>query len=506
MIDGKFLIEKLILYAKTHLCLDELDVIYTRNTLLHEFGFNSPLDTNSFDFDANNLQVPDSLIEEIIEFAIQNGLANNENEGELFASYVFGILTPKPSTVNSNFMTIKENFGSQKACDYLNELCVKNYFIKKSAVDKNVSWVADKLRVPLQISIGATNENCNIKQIDNAYPTCPLCIENEGHYGNETQYSCSNSRAVSINLGEEEWGLKYCPYPNFNEHFVAFNKNHTPMKVTGETVNKLFDFIENFPSYFIGSNASLPIVSGSILNHEHYEGGKQTMPLSNCKVLKSYKSKDYQDVAVDLLDFYNSAIRISGFNRNSVELLATEIIEKWSNYCDETVGIIASTNEEMHNSVTLVARFLADNRYCVELILRNNRTSEEYPNGIFNLRKEHQNVKSDNVGLIESMGLFVLPDAFKVQFKDIANILCHNVEYDKDALNNKKDQLYIHRKMIETLIKKHPNVKDFKKAISIIHEYVNKTCVSISESTAVFKRDNLGTVAFNKFLGFCNLK
>ncbi len=512
MIDGKILIEKLIIYAKTFLGLDELDVIYTRNVLLHEFGFQNPTIDNLEDFDVSSFNVPDVLINEIIEFATSNNIVKSEQEGDMFACYIFGLLSPKPSDVNRTFVTIKENFGSQKACDYLYNLSVKNYYIKKSATDKNVALKADKLRNSLEIviNLGEPKNNNDINNVttqtaSQSYPLCNICKENEGYYGNQTQPSHCNLRTVSISLANEDWAMQYYPYSYFNEHCIVFNKNHVPMKVTGETVTKLFDFIETFPNYFIGCNLDLISVNESLLNHEYFQGGKYVMPLHNVKALKSYKSKVYKDVAVEILDFYNSVIRISGFNRNSVEILATEIIEKWKTYSDEAVNLIASTDGVRHNSVIPIARFLGDNRYCVELILRNNRTSEEYPNGIFNARKEHYNIVNKGVDLIECMGLFVLPERLKRQLYDIANILCKNVEYNKEEISNKKNDLYIHRKMIATLIKKYPNIKDFKKASAIINEYVNKTCADVLENTSVFKKDRAGIVAFNKFLDHCNV-
>ncbi len=514
MIDGKILIEKLIIYAQTFLGLNELDVIYERNTLLHLFNLTSPTNKKVNKEEITSLSVPDSLIEEIKAYALENNLANDERSLDLFANYVFGVLSPRPSEVNTQFMILKENLGSQVACDYLYNLSIKNYYIKKTAIDKNVKWKANELDIPLEITINLSKPEKNNKDIAKLltapkaekYPSCVLCKENEGFYGNSEQEARSNIRTVTINLGGEEWGMQYSPYLYFDEHCILFNKIHTPMVINSHTIEKLFDFIELFPNYFIGSNSDLPIVGGSILNHEHYQGGRYLMPLHNATALKNFKSLEFDDVKVELLDFYNSVIRISGFNRNTVQELAGKIIDKWKGYSDESVGIIAEENGVRHNTVTPIARFLSGNIYSVELILRNNRTTEEYPDGLFHAHPEYHNIKSEGIGLIESMGLYVLPARLKRQFNDIANILAHKVPYDKDAISTKEHDLFIHKDMIEELLKRHPRVKDVDKANDIITKHVNEVCAQILYNTAVFKKDKNGVVAFNKFLDFCELK
>ncbi len=515
MIDGKLLIEKLIVYAKQNLGLSELDVIYQRNTLLHLFNLSSPTNEEVDEEFIKSLQVPDVLIEEIMAYAIENGIVSEEISADLFANYVFGILTPRPSEVNSQFMSLKENLGSQIACDYLYNLSIKNYYIRQTAIDKNVKWDADELDIPLEITINLSKPEKSNKDVakllsapkGDKYPSCPLCKENEGFYGHAQQAPRSNIRTVTINLGGEEWGMQYSPYLYFDEHCILFNKVHTPMIINGSTVEKLFDFIELFPNYFVGSNSDLPIVGGSILNHEHYQGGKHLMPLQKAPALKSYKSDKYLDVSIDVVDFYNSVIRISGYNRNTVQEIATDVITTWRSYTDKSVGVVAVEEDGVkHNTVTPIARFLNDNRYCIELILRNNSTTEEYPDGVFHAHPEYHNIKKEGIGLIEAMGLYILPARLKRQFNDIAQILARKVEYNKDDINNESHDLYVHRFMIEELLQKNPRCKDVKKANAIITEYVNNVCAQILYNTSVFKKDSLGVVAFNKFLDACGIK
>ncbi len=511
--NGKLLIEKLLAYATTFLGLNKLDVIYQRNILMHLLKVDSPI-KEEFNVDfIKEYQVPDELINEIINYALENNLVTNEIEGDLFANYIFGILSPSPSIVNNTFMQLKENVGVQSACDYLYNLSIKNYYIRKTAIDKNVGWLADELKIPLEITINLSKPEKNNKDIaklltspqTDKYPLCALCKENEGYYGHLTHPARTNIRTISLNLGGEEWGMQYSPYAYFEEHCILFNKTHTPMKMCGHTIEKLLDFIEMFPNYFIGSNSDLPIVGGSILNHEHYQGGKHLMPMQKATALKTYKSEKYNDLKIEVLDFYNSVVRIIGFNRNTVQLLASEIIEAWKVYSDESLNIYANVDGVRHNTVTPIARF-TENQYCVELILRNNLTNEEYPDGIYHAHPEYHNIKKEGIGLIEAMGLYILPARLKRQFKDIENILTGKVEYNKDAIFDESNDLYVHRFMIENLINEHKIIKNSKTANKVIRKYVNNVCKEILLNTAVFKKDSKGIAGFNKFLKSCNVK
>ncbi len=517
MIDGKKLIEKLLVYADAFLGMNALDEVYFTNVLLNLFGLSSKSKeklTEKAKEEIRAYEIPDVLIEEIMTYAIENGIASNEIEADLFANYVFGILTPRPSEINSTFMSLKEKLGSQTACDYLYNLSIKNYYIRKTAIDKNVKWDAEKLPVPLEITINLSKPEKNNKDIakllsapkTDKYPECMLCKENEGFYGTLTHPARSNLRTISLTLGGEEWAMQYSPYLYFDEHCILFSKKHTPMCINGKTVERLFDFIELFPSYFLGSNSDLPIVGGSILNHEHYQGGKHLMPLQKSKAKKTLSCKDYPDTTVEIVDFYNSVVRISGFNRNTVQELATNVIELWKGYSDETVGIIAEENGVRHNTVTPIARFISDSRYCIELILRNNLTSEKYPDGIYHAHPEYHNIKKEGIGLIEAMGLYILPARLKRQFSAIEEILARKVPYDKEAISNPEHDLFVHKDMIESLLSKYPRIKDVKKANAVLTEYVNNVCAEILYNTSVFSKDAQGYLAFMKFLATCGIK
>ena len=425
-----------------------------------------------------------------------------------------GILSPRPSEVNRTFNSLHENIDAQTACDYLYNLSRMNYYIRQTAINKNVKWDALELNIPLEITINLSKPEKNNKDIaklltapknGDKYPACALCKDNEGYYGHATQPARSNIRTIKLNLGGETWFMQYSPYLYFDEHCILLNSEHVPMKIDGNTVEKLFDFIELFPNYFIGSNSDLPIVGGSILNHEHYQGGKHLMPLQKAKAFRTYKSKKYSDVSVEVLDFYNSVVRIYGFNRNTVQALATDVIDAWKGYSEESVNFIANEDGVRHNTVTPIARFLEDRKYCIELILRNNCVSEEYPDGIYHAHPEYHNIKKEGIGLIEAMGLYILPARLKRQFSEIAKILTKQTPYDETTCAEGSD-LFVHKDMIEKLLKKYPNVKDESKANTVITEYVNKVCAEILYNTAVFKKDRHGVSAFNKFLASVEIK
>ncbi len=511
MIDGKLLIEKLVTYSKTFLYASELDEIFLRNTLLVYFKLKEPMaKTPNLDY-IKHMTVPDVLFNEIKDYSLENSIAEDDTQATLFAAFIMGQLTQKPSEINQSFKYIREKMGAQPACDYLYKLCVMNNYIQKSAIEKNLGWTYKDKNNILEITINLSKpekDNKDIaklvseraKQKDKKYPPCALCEENEGYLGSYTHPPRANLRTVSVSIGGEDWKVQYSPYAYFDEHCIAFNEKHTPMVMGRETVSKLLDFIELFPNYFVGSNSDLPIIGGSILNHEHFQGGKHLMPMHKAPILYLLKSEKFHDVEVGILDWYNSAIRLTGYNRNTINELGGDIIEAWKTYSDEVVGIINS-KEERHNSCTVMARYL-DDKYCLEIILRNNSVNALYPDGVFHAHPEYHNIKKEGIGLIEAMGLFILPGRLKAQTEEISAILCKEKIFDpKDG-----DPMLVHKDMIAKLSSENPNLKDRKKADDIIRDYINKTCVGILDNTAVFKKDDAGFIGFKRFLLTCDIK
>jgi len=515
MVDGKILVEKLVCYAEKFLYLSDYDEVYTRNLLLGEFGLTAAaVDPQIDEKHIASMAVPDELFDSVKLYAEENNLCEKGYE-EIYATYIFGIITPKPSEVNQRMRTLREKISAKAACEYLYELGIKNNYIRKTAIDKNIGWEFKDGNRTLEITINLSKpekDNKDIAKLVSApkdttkYPLCLLCHENEGYRGTLTHPARTNIRTFKMTLGGETWYMQYSPYAYFFQHCILLSGKHVPMQMTRNTVEKLFDFIEYVPHYFIGSNSDLPIVGGSILNHEHYQGGLHQLPMHKAGNLRTFRHESYPDVEVGQVDWYNSVIRLSGYNRMTVAELAGEVIEGWKKYSNESVGIIASEDGVRHNTCTTIARFLPDNRYSVDIILRNNRVNEEYPDGIFHAHPEYHNIKKEGIGLIEAMGMFILPARLKRQLGEIALILCGKVPYDKEAFADPSFDLYVHRDMVEKLIAKNGFVRDEKTANRIITDYVNDVCVHILENTAVFKPDDDGKVAFNRFLQSLGIK
>ena len=503
--NGELLTERLLEYAKRYLYLHDYDVIYMRNLLLAELKLAAPYDGSPDLSDIAEMDVPDTLYAEIREYALANGLAEEENV-ERFCTRIFGLLTPAPSKINEEFQRIRKEEGAQKACDYLYGISVKNGYIQKTAIAKNLKWDYSDGERSLEITVNLSKpekKNKDIAKLLTApqtrkYPMCLLCKENEGFEGTATHPARQNIRTVKVSLGGKKWFVQYSPYAYYDEHCIAVSEEHSPMHVDSTTPDKLLDFVDVFPNYFIGSNASLPIVGGSILNHEHFQGGRHLMPMHYARTAVALKSKKYPDLQIGILDWYNSGITFSGKNRKSVASLASDIISAWEKFSCPECDILCETDGVPHNTVSPICRKVGDT-YIFTILLRNNRTNEQYPDGIFHVHSEYQNIKSEGIGLIEAMGLFILPGRLKRQLDEIENILCGKAAYDKKALENESEDLYVHRFMIGKLMDE-GMAPDKAEAHRRVEEYVNRVCAAILDNTAVFKKDENGRKGFRKFI------
>ena len=512
MIDGKILVEKLLTYAKEFLHLNARDEIYTRNLLLREFKLNAPyLETLDLSY-VRDLDVPDEIVSELEEYAIQTGLTDEAHKN-LYSTYIFGILSPLPSKVNQTFMQIKNEQGIEKACEYFYNLSVKNNYVQKTAISKNLKWIYPDESRYLEITVNLSKPEKDNKEIakllqktpksDVKYPECLLCKENEGFEGSLSHPARENIRTISLSLGGEDWFVQYSPYAYYNEHMIAISNKHAPMHIESDTVAKVLDFVDFFPNYMIGSNAALPIIGGSILNHEHFQGGGHLMPMHKAPIKEYFESKKYPTVKVGVVDWYNSVVRLISKDRKAIASFATDIIDAWKTYSDEDCAILAFTDKTPHNSLSPVCRKTEDG-YIMDIILRNNRTDEQYPDGIFHAHPEYHNIKKEGIGLIEAMGLFILPGRLKKQLNMIAEILCKVAPYDKHELEDKENYLNIHKDMIAKLVSEGYS-KDLESAQERVTDYVNKVCKNILYNTAVFKNDENGYAGFKRFLSACGI-
>jgi UDPglucose--hexose-1-phosphate uridylyltransferase len=393
---------------------------------------------------------------------VSAGLAAN------FGDDIMGMLMPCQSQTERLFNTIEGWEGIGKACGFLHDLGIKSDYIKKSAIDKNIVWNADtgdgkRLTVTINLT-KPEKDNAEIARLaklpSSDYPKCVLCFENIGWWGSERLPARQNLRVVPMNLMGEVWFLQFSPYAYYQEHCILINKKHTPMIVEPRTLEILAAFADRFPYYFMGSNAALPIIGGSLLSHEHFQGGAGPMPLHSAGIRERYTDKDCPAASVGIADWHNSVVRIESKDRAALIKCGAKVIETWRKYSDESVNIIAETAAVPHNSSAPIIR-KEKGAYILDIILRNNRTSAELPDGIFHAHPQYHNIKKEGIGLIEAMGLFILPPRV---LKEI----------DRLKAEGRSDEQ--------------------------AREYINGVCKNILIDTAVFKPDGKGRAAFAKFM------
>ncbi len=492
-------VESLLYYAQAHLLLDDLDVIWARNLLLDELKLHDYVQYE-VDYDAiEALDRPDTVLEPLVAYAVENGIIS-EDKREYFAGKLMNIVCKRPAEVTDIFNDLHRK-SPAKAFDWLYDYGIKSDYIKLTKIGENIKWDAKGTRGKLEITINTCRPEKSNKETAEAlksqkteYPACTICKENEGFaHGSQIR---TTLRTVPVELGGEEWFWQFSPYAYFNQHGIAVNSEHVPMKIDDATIDKLFDFVDFMPGYFIGCNAALPRVGGSVLTHDHFQGGAKLMPMHKAPALIKLKNKEYPYIDMCVVDWYNSVLRLSCSNREKLEEFVQKVNNAWADYSDESVSIIAKTDEQ-HNAITPIVR-KADDKYVVEIIFRNNRTSKEYPDGIFHAHPEYHNIKSESIGLIEAMGLFVLPGRLASQIAEIEKYLTKEEKYSESKLS---PDMACHKPMIEKLVKAAGSSKlSAVEAKLNIKDEINRVCEEILVNTAVFKPDEQGKAAFLKFL------
>ena len=492
------LVKKLVYYGQKHLGLNNLDAIYVSNVLYRKLNIQYSEEEVELNY-IDDLNVPDVLLDELREHIKNNNLVE-ESKVELFIVEIMGDITPLPSQVVNTFNKLKEEQGNEAACNYLLDLEIKNNYIQKTAVDKNIYWKADLEDNFLEITINMSKPEKNNKDIAKLisapktnvkYPKCLLCIENLGYQGRSDHPARENIRIIPLKLNNENYFMQYSPYVYYDHHCIVINNEHRNMAIDRTNLAALFDFVDVMDNYFIGSNSDLPIVGGSILNHAHFQGGSHLMPLMYSKIRYDFYLDKYNDVKLSYLDWYNSTFLIRGKSKAKVLDLASHILDVWKEYSDEEVDIRAYTDGVRHNTITPIVRKV-DGEYYVYLILRNNRCNDVHPDGIFHAHQEYFNIKKEGIGLIEAMGLFILPARLKRQMGEVEYLLENNIsleEYFKDHLD-----MEVHKDMITYLRGQKGNSK------VLIQNYINDVCRNILKCTAVFKDDELGQEHLRKFV------
>lgn len=494
-------INNLIEYAKANLRLDTEDELFAKNAIMNLLDLHTDTmgEDESADISVRELEVPDTIVAPLVEYAIEKGITKEEDKN-LFETAILGTVTPMPSMVNRFFEEDYEKKGAHSALLGLYDLGIKSNYIKLTDIRRNLYWKHSGQKCELEITVNLSKpekDNKEIARLKNApatgYPKCMLCKENVGYAGRLGFPARQTLRFVPITLNSEKWYLQYSPYMYYDEHCIIFADKHSPMTMNAGTFKKLLDFVKLFPMYIAGSNACLPIVGGSILSHEHYQGGGHMMPVHFTKERWSFESEKFKGVEIAVQEWYNSDIRLYSDDIDKLVEVADYIHEFWKEYTDEKVGIIAKTTD-WHNAITPIARNV-DGKYSLDLLLRNNRTDETYPDGIFHAHPEYHNIKKEGIGLIEAMGLFILPGRLDKEFTLVENVLLGEDKFD---ITDTAASIYKHRDMIAELSKN--SYSSRQDARNAIKKYVGSVCEEILKNTAVFKDDEEGKLAFLRFM------
>lgn len=471
-----------------------LDLLLKQNQLLALVGKHAlNTDLTAATLLPNRLDLLDSLV----NYAVQKKvISDNDSERDILASKIMNLITPLPSEINRKFWELYQE-SPAAATTYFYKLSQENDYIKTRAIEKNIEFTKTTIYGDLEITINLSKPEKDPKQIALAktapasfgYPPCLLCMENEGYEGHLNHPARSNHRIIRLKINQDDWGLQYSPYAYYDEHCIFLSQEHKPMKLEKATFAKLLNIVEQFPHYFVGSNADLPIVGGSILSHDHYQGGQHSFAMANAAIDFPFELKDYPTVAAGLVQWPMSVIRLSSTHQTDLTAAASMILDKWRSYSDESVNIIAHTDGEIHNTVTPIARY-TDGKYELDLVLRNNRTSKEYPDGIFHPHSDVQHIKKENIGLIEVMGLAILPPRLKQELAEVERYLLE--EPNQLDLSHKQwaDEL----KYSSTITKETVG--------TIVEEAVGSVFLRVLEDAGVFKQSAEGKAAFKKFATF----
>lgn len=489
-------IKKLVQYGLETGLITEEDRIYTVNRILEvlkEEEYEEPAE------EYQNVDLEETL-KELLDYAAEKGLmeSNSVVYRDLFDTKLMSCLVPRPSEVNAKFAKLYEQ-SPKDATDYFYKLSQDTDYIRRYRIKKDMRWKVPSGYGDIDISINLSKPEKDPKAIaaaklakQSGYPKCLLCKENVGYAGRVNHPARQNHRTIPLTINDSPWGFQYSPYVYYNEHCILFNYEHIPMKIERATFIKLFDFIKLFPHYFIGSNADLPIVGGSILSHDHYQGGNYTFAMAKAPIERHVEIKGYEDVEAGIVNWPLSVIRIRHKDVDRLIDLAEHILDKWRGYTDEEAFIFAETDGEPHNTVTPIARKVG-NTFELDLALRNNITTEECPLGVYHPHAQYHNIKKENIGLIEVMGLAVLP----ARLKDEMQLLSEYILEGKDVRSN--EVLEKHADWVEGFLPQYSDV-NADNIMEILKDEIGKVFVGVLEDAGVYKCTPEGREAFGRFI------
>ena len=440
----------------------------------------------------------EEVLKDILDWAVENGrIEEGTTSRDLFDTELMGRLTPRPSQVIREFQARYEE-SPEVATDWYYKFSQDTDYIRRYRIAKDVKWVAPTPYGDLDITINLSKPEKDPRAIAAArtapqggYPKCQLCRENEGYAGRMNHPARQNHRIIPITIDGKDWFFQYSPYVYYNEHCIVFNGQHVPMRIDRSAFRKLLDFVKQFPHYFVGSNADLPIVGGSILSHDHFQGGRYTFAMEKAPVEKEVSFPGFEDVECGIVKWPMSVIRLRSADDDRLVDLAEKILTTWRGYTDEGAFIFAETNGEPHNTITPIAR-MRDGKFELDLVLRNNITTEEYPLGVYHPHQELHHIKKENIGLIEVMGLAVLPSRLKGELTDLADALAKGRDIRSDEALEK------HADWAEELQTRYTFNRE--NAMGILQKEVGVVFAQVLEHAGVYKCTDEGRAAFLRFI------
>ncbi|WP_068776721.1 UDP-glucose--hexose-1-phosphate uridylyltransferase [Paenibacillus sp. FJAT-26967] len=507
-------VEQLLAFALRQGMIGPLDICSARNALLEELGLSEPWNGQAGEFSESVPEEPVGLLDVLLDYAWENGRleANTVTYRDLLDAKLMGFLMPRPSEVARNFRETADQQGVESATDQFYRLCIDSNYIRMDRIRKNDYWLAPTPYGDMEITINLSKPEKDPQEIallrtmkQSAYPKCLLCVENVGYAGRLDHPARQNLRVLPLIIDGEPWNFQYSPYVYYNEHCIILNEKHVPMQISERTFRRLFDYIQQMPHYFVGSNADLPIVGGSILNHDHFQGGRHKFPMELAPVARCFKAAPVPAVSIGIVQWPMSVVRLSGRSREDVLKLADQVLASWRAYSDPAADILSATVQSgvtvPHNTVTPIARFNAAGEYELDLVLRNNRTSEEHPDGIFHPHGHLHHIKKENIGLIEVMGLAVLPGRLQEELAGIARYLTGEESWGGADGLEAGHPLHKHADWISELVFRSDASLAPEAAKGLLEQEVGIKFSQVLEDAGVFKRDEPGQAAFDRFLG-----
>lgn len=490
-------IKQLVEYALNNGLIKEEDRVFTINTLLELFELDELEDKDETSDETFSLE---ETLKEMLDYAVVHGIIKEDSVvyRDLFDTKIMSKLMPRPSEVIHTFWN-KYKESPEAATDYYYKLSQDSDYIRRYRIEKDVKWVTNTEYGKLDITINLSKPEKDPKAIaaaklvkQSGYPKCLLCVENEGYAGRINHPARQNHRIIPIVINDQKWGFQYSPYVYYNEHCIVFNGEHTPMKIEKNTYVKLFDFVKQFPHYFVGSNADLPIVGGSILSHDHFQGGHYQFAMADAPIEDTFVIKGFEDVEAGIVKWPMSVIRLRSKDETRLVTLGDHILTTWRGYTDEEAFIFAETDGEPHNTITPIARKNGE-VFELDLVLRNNITTEEHPLGVYHPHAELHHIKKENIGLIEVMGLAVLPARLKTEMEQLEIAILAKEDLTKD------ETLRVHADWAAEVITKHPEMNE-DNIHEIIQQEIGLVFAKVLEHAGVYKRDVAGKEAFMRFI------